>query len=231
MHAMTTLQKRFEPFLSDYGSQLLAYVIAFIFGVFVIMKLFSLDAMLQSNHRFLVANQSLVPQQNVMTHQLQRLEGKLTLFENAIKLEQGLAEDSHVFRAQLDSIKTELAQLKTQTTPAAFAVMLQRENQRRLTAKKYRIQTTKQKHHVKTAHVYHASSETLPFQVRNIDLWNGEPMLMVNHQGHTDLLSQQDTLAGWKVINMQFASGRVTFKNRQGRLVKLSLQDNDTDAN
>lgn len=227
MHAMASIQQRFHPFFSEYFFQLLAYAFALTFAVFVIIKLFTIESILQSNHRLLLANQSLSQQQTLILNQLNRLESKLITCETAVKTQQGLAENVKGWQTQLDTIKTELHQLQEHTTPTALAFVIKKENQRLLTSNQRRFENSKQTNHIKAKSSHYASDHTLPFQVLNIDMWNGEPMVMVNHQGHTDLLSEQDTLAGWTVININFYSGRITFRNRQGRLVTTSLHDSE----
>ena len=230
MTAMSTIYQQFKPFSSERFSQLVVYALALTFGLFVIIKLVAIESLLQSNHRLLLANQSLSKQQTLMLNQLNRLESQVTVCEHAIKAQQILVEDIHVCRTQLDTIKTEFHQLQAHTTPEALAFVIQQENQKLLSSNQHRFENTKQKHRVNMQHSHHTSDPKLPFQILNIDMWNGEPLLMINHQGHTDLLSKQDTLAGWTVIDIHFDSGKVTFRNRQGRLVKTWLRGNETAA-
>jgi hypothetical protein len=223
---MTTLIKiyqRLKCFCLEQASQLLAYGFALTFGMFIIIQLFHIQADLQSNHRLLLANQSLASQQTLILKQLHRLETQFAVCESAVKTHPFLAEDIKACRAQLDTMKTDLHQLQIQTAPAALALFIQKETKRSLTSNPHQRKNSKQKQHVKTQHARDVRANTLPFHVCTIDLWNGEPMLMVNHENHTDLLSKHDTLAGWTVINIAFDSGKVLFKNRQGRLLKLTL--------
>jgi hypothetical protein len=229
MQVMTSIQQGFKPFLSKYFSQVARYAVALTFGLFVIIKLFAIEAIVQSNHHLLLANQSLSNKQTVMLNQLNRLETKLTACESALKAHQVLAEDVKACRNQLDTMKIDLQQLQTQSTPAALALAFKQANPSLFTATKSRsemVHAENQKissYDMKKMSSPTVSANPLPFQALNIDMWNGEPMLMVNHHGHTDLLAKQDTLAGWTLVDIQFDAGWIRFRNRRGQLVKLTL--------
>lgn len=223
MITMSATYQLVKPFCFKHFSQLLAYVFALAFAAFIIMKLFAMESILQSDHRLLLENQWLSKQQRVMLNQLNRVENKLTTCESAIKTHHLLAEELKLFRTEFDGIKMALQQLEKNTTPGTFALAIHKVNQPLPLSNTHRLEKAKRKLHIKAQSVRDVSASTLPFQVLNIDMWNGEPMLLVDHEGHTDLLSQQDTLAGWTVVNVHFDSGRVTLRNRQGRLVRLML--------
>lgn len=220
---MTSMYQRVKTFFFEHFSQLLPYMFALTFGVFVIMKLFAMESILQSNHHLLLENQSFSKQQSLMLSQLNRLESKLIVFESVAKTQQVFTEEVKLCRTELGGIKMALQQLEKNTMPNALALAINKVNKPLLFSNKCRLKKAKQKLHIKAHRNRDVSANTLPFQVLNIDMWNGEPMLMVNHQGHTDLLSQKDTLAGWTVVYVHFDSGRVTLRNRQGRLVRLML--------
>lgn len=230
MATITLTKQQIKTFFRKYYFYMVCFAVVLTFGWFVIAKLFSIESMVHSNHRLLLENQSWLQKQNLIANQLNRLETKLTACENILKANQVLAEDVKACRSQLDAMKTDVQQLQEHTTPAALALAFKQVNPSFCTTTKSQSETVHAEndkktplHNKKFLSSRRVNARRLPFQAINIDMWNGEPMVMVNHCGHTDLLAKQDTLAGWTLVDIEFDAGWVVFRNRQGQLVKSSL--------
>lgn len=61
----------------------------------------------------------------------------------------------------------------------------------------------------------------LPFQVITVDVITGQVYVSINFDHHIMPLIIGDTLAGWTLINADFAPSRATFQNTQHQLIQI----------
>lgn len=218
MSAMTGIFQRFHALFSDSVFVWLRYTLVVTLAFWIIFKLSAIASLLQHQEQALLKNgTALLHQQTTLLTQLNRIENKLIAYENAITTHRALSEDIKACRTQLDAMKDALQHIQAQTAPAAMLstfkhVQLSRKSATHPSSKKIGTLTRKKS---LTHSVHH-----LPFRLLTIDSWNGECLVMVNHHGHIDLLSQGDMLAGWKVVDIDFDAGKVTFQKGRNKVFK-----------
>ncbi len=219
MSVMQAYFQLLDKLIPSYFSSWFRYGVGLMLASFMVFKLLSLESALEHQQKLSLKNSvSFAHQQTLILKQLDCLEHQLTICESAIKAQHTLDEEIKVFRMQLEKMKDSLNQVQIQTS-SNHLLSVYKQAQSTLmnsanTHSKIQLKKLKQKSVVKVR---------LPFQVLNIDSWNGEPMVMIHHQDHTDLLSKYDTLAGWTVVEINFDAGWVRFKNRRDEMVKSCL--------
>jgi len=64
--------------------------------------------------------------------------------------------------------------------------------------------------------------KALPFQVVSVDVIAEQPFVSVDYQHHVLPLSVGDSLAGWKLVQADYAAVEAEFINNQGQYVKVN---------
>ena len=64
---------------------------------------------------------------------------------------------------------------------------------------------------------------TLPFSVLGIDLWEGRPFVAVSQNGLTELVPEGGRKGSWVVVDIQYQTGRVTFRDTRGRKIVKAI--------
>ncbi len=68
-------------------------------------------------------------------------------------------------------------------------------------------------------------AKLLPFQVTSVDVISQQPFVSVNYNHQMMPLGVGDSLAGWKILNADYAAMEVEFENDQGQFVKVRVLD------
>ena len=63
----------------------------------------------------------------------------------------------------------------------------------------------------------------LPFSVLGIDLWEGRPFVAVSQNGLTELVPEGGRKGSWVVVDIQYQTGRVTFRDTRGRKIVKAI--------
>lgn len=69
----------------------------------------------------------------------------------------------------------------------------------------------------------HSTSQQLPFAVLGIDMWNGVPKVTVRLKNQLNLLSVNDSVAGWTLTQVDVEAGSAVFHNAQQQPLKMSI--------
>jgi hypothetical protein len=222
MSALLARFHRLTPVASSLMLEYLRYGLMILLGSFVVIKLFALESQVASQQKLLLKQTALLSQQQALLKaHFNHLENNLAEIEETVKTQVTIGEAIKACRTELENVKTVVQRIQTQTDSKTLASVIKQAYPAPMNATlTHSKQHTNQKKKGNSAviHCHH-----LPFQVVNIDSWNGEAMVMVNHQGHIDLLGKDDTLAGWTVTAIHFAAGRVTFKHRTGQLIQCVI--------
>jgi len=73
--------------------------------------------------------------------------------------------------------------------------------------------------------IQYLDKKALPFEIVAIDSINEEPVLALKYNYNHLALEKGDKLAGWKVINLDYAKQLAEFDDEKGAHVRLSLSD------
>ena len=73
--------------------------------------------------------------------------------------------------------------------------------------------------------IQYLDKKALPFEIVAIDSVNEEPVLALQYNYNHLALEKGDKLAGWKVINLDYAKQLAEFDDEKGAHVRLSLSD------
>lgn len=176
---------------------------------------------LNTSHQTQLVNSHLQNNQKVALKQLQQIETRLISLNTQLKESAVSTDEIKAISAQLNDIQTVIHKLNNRDSNVQIQSIVEKENQKlfeKLTKVQKLIQQAKQQ-----TVSHRLSSMALPFQVLGIDIWNGQPMLTVTHQDESALMAKNDSRSGWTLIDLNFESSQVVFKNRQNQFVKLTV--------
>lgn len=215
---MLTVLSRFERFNSLHIFTYFRYGWMVLLSGFVVVKLLALGSELTHQQQLLFQQSKLLHQQQVLlTTQLSRLDNTMVTVEEGVKTQATMNQAIKACHTELNRVQMALQRIQAQTENKALVAVFKHVYPTAINSRlpHSKCQSRPQKK-ASSAVVNHH----LPFQIVNIDSWNGEPMVMVNHQDHVHLLSKADSLVDWTVVAIDFSGGRVTFKHRSGQLVR-----------
>lgn len=220
---MISISKLVEK-LQTYPQYRLWYLASGVFGFILVVALgiCSTYTTLNTRHQTQLVDFHLQSNQKITLKQLQQMEAQLISLNTQLKVNSVSPDEIKAISAQLNDIQTVIHKLNDHDNSTQIQSIVEKENHKlfeKLTKVQKLIQQAKQQ---TVSHRY-LSSMALPFQVLGIDIWNGQPMLTVAHKGESALMAKNDSRAGWTLIDLNFESSQVVFKNRQNQFVKLTV--------
>lgn len=192
------------------------------FILLVALGVCSTYATLNTNQQTQLVNSHLQSNQKITLKQLQQMEARLISLNTQLKENAVSPEEIKAISAQVNDIQSVIHKLNDHDSSSQIQSIVEKENLK-LFEKLTKVQKLVQQAKQQTVSHRYLSSMALPFQVLGIDIWNGQPMLTVAHKGESALMAKNDSRAGWTLIDLNFESSQVVFKNRQNQFVKLTV--------
>ena len=128
----------------------------------------------------------------------------------------------------MHSLKAELTQLREQLANPQLAQTVHSvsHSTEQLSARVNQLQIRLnqiQQHMKQEAKPHYLPAKVLPFRVAGIDIWNGVIKVTVKLGDELNLLSINDSIAGWTLQNVATEPAIAVFKNKQNQFVKVDL--------
>lgn len=206
--------KQRQPLIISSGMGLLLMIIVLILSI-------TMSGSHDSKQIKLFSQQLQSDQKQALT-QLNRIEHHIAQLSTQVeKIGISNKEIQHIHQQML-ILQKNIDQLSQKTDKAYFQKAIAEENQK-LIEKLNTIQTRLDplKKHSATATTL--SVHALPFQIAGIDIWNGQPMATIKIGTEFALMAVNDTRSGWTMINIDFDTARVIFKNTHNQYVQVKI--------
>jgi hypothetical protein len=202
---MAMSQFRFPKLVTDWLSIHLKKCLCFSGVWLVLISFLYMAYTIHENHVFL--QQGLQPNQIRLLGGLADLDKHLTRCENLSKIQtMNLAALKNVPQ-QIQALQTALQTWQSNNCVDAFVQSIKKIHHGFLMPPKVPHKSTPK------SSVLSMHKKSLPFQIIDMQFWNGEPMVTICHQGRLLLLGKDDNYAGWTLSHIQMASQAVCFKN------------------
>lgn len=204
--------------------------------LFCVAALYAGYANLRQTHQAQFQLNQLQSDQILSLKQLKHLQLQLIGLDTTLK-QQSVIQSIQTIEIKLNTLEAAINKLSEQSTSKNLQSIIEAENQKLFTHLvqsqniKSRINTSNQHNTAKTSHSntnqksysHRLTAKSLPFHVTGIDIWNGQAMVTVSNSGESALMALNDTRTGWTLIDLNFETSQVTFKNRRSQLIKVTV--------
>lgn len=175
---------------------------------------------ISNNKQLKLSTHQLQLDQKQTLEQLARIENHLTQLNAHTDKANVSSEETQLVKQQLAAIQHSIEILQGDTHEGNIQKAIAKENQviyQRLDKMQNLLARLKQ--HSQPVN----SSHTIPFRIISIDIWNGQPMAIIQLGRELALMAEGDSRAGWVLIQINFETAEITFKdsNLQYRRVKV----------
>lgn len=182
--------------------------------VFGVLSFFYLIHAIHANHNLLLNNRALKPNQIRILGELSVLNKHLIACENLAKIQAIDIDALKNLPQQIRDLQIALKTWQSANHVGALVNAVKAANQTFLIKR-----SIKSKKHYKSSTIS-VFQKHLPFQVLDVQIWNGAPMVTIAHQGHLVLLGQQDKYAGWRLVKIDIESHEALFQ-RSSQCIKV----------
>ena len=160
-------------------------------------------------------------QEQLVFQQLNRIENHLATVNQALKnIHSSSPEQVAHLSNQLNIIQQSMKQLNTDEKTQQLKTVFSDASQAIMNKLQNLQQTVQQLKKQMTPRQF-LSVKALPFKVKSIDIWNGEPQATIAIDGSSMLMAKEDTQSGWMLIDISFEPALAIFRNNKQQFVKV----------
>lgn len=211
----------------------LSLIVCMAIILFCVAELYAGYANLRQTHQAQFQLNQLQNDQTLGLKQLNHLQLQLTGLDTTLK-QQSVTQLIQTIQIKLNTLETAIDKLSEQSAPKTLQSIIEIENQKLFAHLiqsqkiKSRINTssqlnTKISNSHKKSYSHYLTAKSLPFHVIGIDIWNGQAMVTVSNSGESALMALNDTRTSWTLIDLNFETSQVIFKNRRNQLIKITV--------
>lgn len=161
------------------------------------------------------------PQMAHLVDEVSKMQSQLIHIDQALKAKPNTENDIVKLEAQMHTLTTSVSQLATQMNET-LASSIQNSDlklQEGLSAVSQSLDAMKQTKQP----IQYLKPSDLPFEVIAIDSIEGQPIVSANYDYKTTPLDVGFNLAGWELLNANYAKQRAEFVNKQHQHVVIQL--------